>query len=203
MRRLWLVLLMIPSVALAQKLPEGGFGPGPRRFHADTALPPATRAYGIGVVGYTGGTWQPSGLEFALLWRLGHLPTAVGAQLTVGTFVQNQAVLFGTTRGFFTSLGLTVRQPLVDLASLGGEHSTTALKLELAGDLSGSANLDSPLPQGRWGAQAALLLGFAFGSADPLGQSVGLYFGPAALLGSRTTTLGEFAFRMRLPLGRR
>ncbi len=204
MKRLWLVLCFVPSVLLAQKVPVGGLGPGPRRFQPDTALPPATRAYSIGVVGFTGGTWQPSGLEFAMLWRLSAgLPTSIGASLGLGTFVQNQAVLFGMTRGFFTSLGVTVRQPLADLASLGGEHSTSVLKLELAGDLAGSANFDSPLPQGRWDVRAALLVGFAFGSRDPLGQSAGLYFGPAALIGGTTTTLGEFAFRMRVPLGRR
>ncbi len=204
MRLLPLLLLLAPSVLVAQKDEPSGPGGG-GRYRADTAPPPpATRAFGLGVVGYTGGTWQPSGVEVAMLWRLSQQSsTSVGATLGLGTFVQEQAVLFGQTRGFYASLGATVRQPLFELASVGSEHYPSSLKLEAALDLAGSANLDSPLPQGRWMGQGGVLLGISFGSADPLGQSVALYAGPAVLVGQATTVHPEFAFRLRMPVGRR
>jgi hypothetical protein len=204
MRRLLFLLLLTPSVLVAQKEP----GEGPRRqpglFDQDTTLPAATRAYSIGILGYTGGTWQPSGLEVSLLWRLSqHAGTSAGATLSLGSFVQDQAVLFGRSQGFFVTLGATIRQPILDIASVGSERNPASLKLEASADLAGAADIHTPLPQGPWGARAAALLGLAFGSADPLGQSVGIFFGPAVLLGRTTSTHGEIAFRLRMPLLRR
>ena len=203
MKRLLFLLLFVPSVLAAQKEP----GEGPRRhpglFDQDTTLPSPRRAYSIGILGYTGGTWQPSGLEVALLWRLGeHASTAMGATLALGSFVQDQAVVFGKSQGFFVSLGATLRQPIVEIASIGSERNPGSLKLDASVDLAGGADIHSPLPQGAWSARAAVLLGLSFGSADPLGQSVGLYFGPAAFLGRATSTHGEIAFRLRVPLMR-
>jgi hypothetical protein len=206
-KRLFVLLLFVPSVLLAQKdqMPGRGRHPVPERVQRDTGpVPLARSAYSIGIIGYTGGTWQPSGVEFGLLWELNR-PTATiaGATLSLGSFVQQQAVLFGQSRGFFISLGGTVRQPLLDLASVGSERNPASLRLEAAADLAGSVNFHSPLPQGRWDGRAALLFGLAFGSSDPLGQDFGLYFGPAAIMGRSTTFQGELALRFRLPLGGR
>ena len=203
MKRLLFLLLFAPSVLAAQKDPGDGPGRRPGLFDQDTTLPVAKRAYSIGILGYTGGIWQPSGLELALLWRLGqHVPTAVGATVSLGSFVQDQAVLLGQSQGFFIALGATIRQPIIDIASIGSDRNPGSLKLEVSADLAGSADIHSPLPQGAWSARAAVLLGLAFGSSDPLGQSVAIYFGPAALLGRATSTHGEFAFRLRVPLRR-
>jgi hypothetical protein len=203
-KRLLFVLVFAPSVLAAQKDPgEGGAGPRrhPGLFEQDTTLPPPTRAYSIGILGYSGGTWQPSGLEVALLWRLSqHATTSAGATVSLGSFVQDQAVLFGRTQGFFVTLGATLRQPIVDIASVGSERNPASLTLEAAADLAGAADIHSPLPQGPWGVRAAALLGLGFGSTDPLGQSVGLFFGPALLLGRTATTHGEIVFRLRVPL---
>ena len=207
MKRLLVLLLFVPSVLMAQKdqMPGPGRHPTPERLQRDTALePPARSAYGVGVLGYTGGTWQPSGVEVALLWGLNrHTATVAGATLALGSFVQDQAVLFGRSRGFFASLGATLRQPLVTLVSLGTERNPSALKLEVTLDVSGSANVNSPLPQGPWDARAAVLVGFSFGGTTALGHSFGLYYGPAAVMGKTTTTFGELAFRIRVPLGGR
>lgn len=205
MKLLPFLLLFVPAALLAQKDQPTGRGPGrrPARAREDTAPPPpARRAWGLGVVGYTGGTWQPSGVELAMLWRLNpHTATSAGVTIALGSFVQEQAVLFGQTRGFFASLGATVRQPLAELASVGSGRYPSALKLEAALDVSGSANVDSPLPQGKWDGRAGLLLGFSFGSGDALGQSVAFYAGPAVFVGQSTTVHPEFAFRLRMPVG--
>lgn len=203
MKRLLFLLLFAPTVLAAQKDP----GEGPRRhaglFDQDTTLPAAKRAYSIGILGYTGGTWQPSGLEVAILWRLGeHAPTSMGATLSLGSFVQDQAVLLSQSQGFFVALGATIRQPVVEIASVGSERNPGSVRLEASADLAGSADIHSPLPQGAWSARAAVLLGFTFGGADPLGQSVGIYFGPAALLGRTTSIHGEFVLRFRVPMRR-
>lgn len=204
MKALPLLLLFVPSLLLAQKDEPTGPGRRPERAREDTtAREPARFAWGLGVVGYTGGTWQPSGIEVATLWRLStHHATIAGATLGLGSFIQEQAVLFGQTRGFFASLGATVRQPLVDLASVGSDRNPSALRLETALDLSGSWDIDSPLPQGKWDGRGGLLLGFSFGSADPLGQSVAFYVGPAVFVGQATTVHPELAFRLRMPVGR-
>jgi hypothetical protein len=198
-RRVLLLLLCVPSVLVAQREPGRG-RPGP--FDEDTAGPPARRAYTVSVVGYTGGIWQPSGAEFAALWRLGRRSRfSAGASLALGSFVQDQAVLLGRSRGFFTALGVTVRDALLDLISVGSERSPAEIRLEVSADLAWSADFDSPLPQGKWDVRAALLPGITFGSEDPLGNSIGIYYGPSALMGrSTTTTHGEFLLRFRLPL---
>lgn len=202
MKRLLFLLLFAPSVLVAQQ-PGEGPRQRPGLFDQDTTLPAASRAYSLGIISYTGGTWQPSGVEAALLWRLGHSSTAVGATLALGSFVQDQAVLLGQSQGFFVTLGATLRQSIVNIASVGSERNPAAIKLEASLDAAGTADLHSPLPQGPWGGRASAMLGLAFGSADALGQSVGLFFGPAVLVGRRTTTHAEVAFRMRMPVMRR
>jgi hypothetical protein len=205
---LLVLMLLVPSVAVAQKDqpvgPREGRHPGEGRVENDTMpLPQARRAWSLGVVGYTGGAWQPSGMELAMLWRVNsHTATSAGVTLGLGTFVQDQAVLLGQTRGFFAALGATVRQPLVELASVGSDRYPSALRLEAALDLAGSADVDSPL-QGKWDGRGGFLLGFTFGNADPLGQSVAFYAGPAVLVGQSTSVHPEFAFRLRMPVGRR
>jgi hypothetical protein len=198
-RRLLLLLLCVPSVLAAQREP-GERRPEP--FYSDTAGPPARRAYTIGVLGYTGGTWQPSGVELAALWRLGReSPLSAGATLALGSFVQDQAVLLGRSRGFFAALGLTVRDALLDLIAVGSERSPAEVRLEVAADLAWSADFSSPLPQGTWDVRAALLPGITFGSEDALGNSIGVFYGPSALIGrSTTTTHGEFVLRFRMPI---
>jgi hypothetical protein len=198
-RRLALLLLFVPTLLLAQERP-GGRRPG--LFDEDTAGPPARRAYTVGILGYTGGAWQPSGLEFAALWRLGRTSRfSAGGTLALGTFVQDQSVLLGRSRGFFAALGLTMRHALIDLLSVGSERSPAEIRLEVAADLAWSADFDSPLPQGKWDLRAALLPGITFGSGDALGNSIGIFYGPSALVGrSTTTTHGEFVLRFRMPV---
>ena len=202
-QRLLLLLLFVPSVAVAQKDSGGPPEQGPHRrpgyFEQDTLAPPARRAYTIGILSYTGGTWQPSGVEGGVLWRLGeHASTSVGVTLALGSFVQSQAVLFGQSQGFFVTLGGTIRQPIVNIADVGSERNPATLKLEASAEVAGTSDIHTPLPQGPWGGRAAALFGLAFGGSDPLGQSVGLYFGPAALLGRTTTVHGEIVFRLQM-----
>lgn len=199
MKRLLPLLLLVPSVLAAQGEPSGR---PPRPFFEDTAGPPARRAYTLGVVGYSGGTWQPSGVEFAALWRLGRTSrVSAGGTVALGSFVQDQAVLFGRSRGFFAALGVTLRDALLDLIDVGSERSPAEIRLEVAADLGWSADFNSPLPQGKWDFRAALLPGITFGSEDALGNSIGIFYGPAALVGRATTTThGEFVLRFRMPL---
>jgi hypothetical protein len=192
--------LTLPSGLVAQR--EPGEGEGPRRpFYEDTGGPQARRAYGFGIVGYSGGQWQPSGVEVTLLWPLiRRTRTAVGGWVALGSFVQDQAVLIGRTQGFFAALGATVRQPLATLADIGSERNRASIRLEMAADLGWAADFDSPLPQGKWDARAALLAGVAFGSEDPMGQNFAVLFGPAVLMGRVSTTHGEFVLRFSAPI---
>lgn len=200
MKRLLFLLMVTPSVLAAQREP----GRRPEPFYEDTAGPAAKRAYSFGVVGYTGGQWQPSGVEFGLLWRLSeHALTGVGASITLGSFTQDQAVYLGRSQGFFTAVGVSLRQPVVTLAEVGSEKNPAYVKLETTADVGWSADFNSPLPQGTWDVRAALLGGVSFGTGTAMGQSVFIMFGPAALIGRTTTTHGEFVLRFRAPIGRR
>jgi len=204
-RRLLLLLLLVPSVALAQKDSGGPPDRGPRHrpgyFDQDSLAPPPRRAYSIGILAYTGGTWQPSGFELAVLWRLSPgASTAVGAALSAGSFVQDQAVLFSQSQGFFVTLGATLRRPLISIADVGSDRNPATLRLEASLDVAGTADIHTPLPQGPWGARAAALIGLGFGGTDALSQSVGLFYGPAVLFGRTTTTHGELALRFKMPV---
>jgi len=202
MKRLLFVLAFVPSLLLAQK--EPGAGAGPRRpgpFEEDTTLPRAARAFSLGIISYTGGAWVPSGLEAAELWRLWpNASTSAGVSLALGSFIENSGVLFNRSHGFFVTLGATLRQPIVSIVDVGSERNPSKIKLEASLEAAGTSDIDSPLPQGPWGGRASALLGITFGSPDALGQSVGLFFGPAVLVGRTSTTHGMIAFRMRMPL---
>lgn len=189
--------MFIPTALLAQRGPYGRQGP----IDSDTVGGPGpSRAYSIGMVAYTGGQWQPSGLEFAMLWRLSErTQTAVGPWFTLGSFTQSNAIYFGQSRGFFAALGLTVRQPIATLLEMGSERTPTFVRLETALDAGGSRDFNSPLAQGPWDFRAALLAGISLGSRSALGQSFSLMYGPAALMGRTTTTHGMFVLRVRLP----
>lgn len=200
MKRLLPLLLgvFMPAVLAAQREPAGKRA---EPFSEDSGAPPPRRAYSLGILGYTGGDWQPSGIEFSALWRLGRASrTNAGATLSAGSFVQDQAVVLGRSTGFFLALGATLRHALLDLASVGSERAPSAIRLEVAADVGWSADFASPLPQGKWDVRAALLPGITFGSQDYLGNSIGIFFGPSALMGkSVTTTHGEFLLRFRMP----
>ena len=189
--------MFIPTALLAQRGPYRRQGP----FDEDTAGPGPRRAYSIGMVSYTGGgEWQPSGLEFAMLWRLGaHAQTAAGPWITLGSFTQANAIYFGKSRGFFTALGLTLRQPIATLLEMGSERTPAYLRIETSLDAGWSRDFDSPLDQGLWDFRAGLLGGISLGSRTALGQSFSLMYGPAVLMGRATTTHGQFVLRVRLP----
>ncbi len=200
MRRLLALALFAPSLLLAQE--PGGARARPEVVDQDTGGPAPRRAYAIGIVGYGGGPWVPNGVELAALWGLGERGrTSVGATLSLGTFAQSQAILFGTTSGFYAALGATARQALVDLVDMGTERRPGVLRLEVAAEAALSADLATPLPQGRWDLRLGLLPGLAYGSETGLGQSVGVFFGPAVFIGKVATTHTELAIRFRMPVG--
>jgi len=152
-------------------------------------------------VGYTGGVWQPSGIEFAMLWKLGRQASGTaGPWVALGSFTQNNAVYLGRSQGFFAALGATVRQPVVTLAEIGSERHPGYVRVEVDADVGWSADFNSPLVQGRSDVRAGLLVGISFGSAEALGQSFSLLYGPAALIGAVTTTHGQIAMRFRMPV---
>ncbi len=201
MKRLLFALLFVPSVLVAQR--EPGERPGRQPFYEDSG-PPARRAFGFGLLAYTGGSWQPSGVQFSMLWGLGGTAaTNVGITAAVGTFTQDQAVYFGRSQGFFGALGLTVKQPLLTLAEVGSERNPSAIRLEIAADAGLSGDVNSPLVQGPWDGRFALLGGISFGSEVPMGQSMYIMYGPAAFVGRQTTTHGQFVLFFRMPMRRR
>jgi len=196
-KRLLILAMFIPAALQAQRGPYGRRGP----FDEDTlAGAGPRRAYSIGVFGYTGGDWEPSGLDFAMLWRVSeHAGTAAGVWLALGSFTQANAIYFGQSRGFFTALGLTVRQPIATLLEMGSERTPSYVRIETTLDGGASRDFNSPLAQGPWDFRAALMVGISLGSRVPLGQSFSIMYGPAVLMGHATTTHGEFALRVRLP----
>ena len=197
MKRLLFLAILFPSALLAQRGPYGRQGP----FDDDTAgAAGPRRAYTVGVLSFTGGEWVPSGLDFGMLWRVSErTQTAAGAWIALGSFTQSNAIYFGQSKGFFTSLGITVRQPIATLFEMGSERTPSFVRIETTVDAGVSRDFGSPLAQGPWDFRAAFLLGVSLGSRSALGQSFSLLYGPAVMTGRATTTHGQFVLRIRLP----
>ena len=197
MKRLLVLAMFIPATLLAQRGPYGRGGPLDESL-GDTVGP--GRAWTIGVLSYTGGDWVPTGVDFGMLWRVSeHTGTAAGAWIALGSFTQSSAIYFGQSRGFFTGLGLTLRQPIATLFEMGSERSPSYVRIETSLDAGGSRDFNSPLPQGPWAFRGSFLIGLSLGSRTALGQSFSLMYGPSVFAGRTSTSHGLFVLRVRLP----
>ncbi len=183
MTRLAALSLMVPALLAAQE---------PR----DSLAPlPARRGLVVGVTGFTGGTWQPSGLELGVLRPLG-TARYVSAMVRLGSFVQDQAVIYGSTTGFFTAFLVGGRAPLAMIAEVGLGPDPSAVRIVGAIEAGGEVNFRSPLPQGRAMGIAAALVGLSFGSAsDRVEQGFAVLAGPAVFFGQATTTHVQVSLR--------
>ena len=182
MTRLAALLLIAPALLAAQE---------PR----DSVMPPARRGLVAGVTGFTGGTWQPSGLEIGVLRSLG-TARYVSAMVRLGSFVQDQAVVYGSTTGFFTAFLVGARAPLAMLAAVGLGPDPSAVRVVGAIEAGGEVNFRSPLPQGRAMGIAAAMIGLSFGSATgPLEQGFAVLAGPAVFFGQATTNHIQVSLR--------
>ncbi len=192
-----MLALFIPSTLLAQR---GSYGrENPFGANAGDTVGPS-RAWTVGVLSYTGGDWVPSGLDFGMLWRLSERTgTAAGAWIALGSFTEASAIYFGQSRGFFTGLGITVRQPIATLFEMGTDRAPSYVRIETALDAGGSRDFNSPLPQGPWAFRGSFLMGISLGSRSALGQSFSLMYGPSLFAGRASTTHGLFVLRVRLP----
>lgn len=180
MSRFALLALFVPSVLAAQQ-----------------------SGYTVGVTGFTGGDWQPSGVEIGLMRAVGAAPgQAAALMLRVGSFVQDQAVLVGGSTGFFTSVLGAFRRPIATLAIVGSERHPAYLRLLAVAELGASKDFNSPLPQGGFRGTAALLFGFSFGSAGRIDESFALLAGPALFVGDASSSHAQVTMRFQSPLRR-
>ena len=163
MTRILLVVLALPSLLAAQELPT---------FDA-----PARRGFSIGVTGFTGGSWQPSGVDVAVVRPFGapasHGVVSLGARL--GSFVQDQAVL--------------IRRPVANLAMVGTDRDPSWVRLVAAPELGVSAGIDSPLPEGGYWGTGALLFGLSFGGDQRIDENFAILAGPAVFAGKAGANL--------------
>ena len=175
-----LVAVLAPVTASAQI--GGGRRPRDRdaeREAEDTMPSTATRGYQFGVTTFAGGTWQPSGIDAGLLFRGSGPVTTYGLGIRAGNFIQNQAVLFGGSQGFFLAAAANVRVPLVTLFRVGLERYPTLVRLELVPEVVGEWNVHTPMAQGRFSVITSALLGFSIGSRGPMDQTFLVLAGPA------------------------
>ena len=175
MTRLAALLLIAPALLAAQE---------PR----DSVMPPARRGLVAGVTGFTGGTWQPSGLEIGVLRSLG-TARYVSAMVRLGSFVQDQAVLIGGSQGFFVTALLGVRRPVANLAMVGTDRDPSWVRLVAAPELGVSAGIDSPLPEGGYWGTGALLFGLSFGGDQRIDENFAILAGPAVFAGKAGANL--------------
>lgn len=193
-------LVALPAALAAQAGPGGPRGNRPFDRPEDTVIVNARSAWVFGVTTFTRGDYQPSGVDGTLAFRTDGLPfKAVGVGLRVGSFVQNQAVLIGRTQGFFAAAVANLRRPLVTLATVGSEDYPTYLKLELILEGAASANINSPMPQGKLSGSLAPLLAVSLGNRGVVDQGLSLVFGPAWFVGSRNAWHSQISFRFQMP----
>ncbi len=185
MTRLLALLLLAPAALLGQQ-------------PADTAAAPEpapTRGLIVGVTGFTGGIWQPSGLEVGILKPIGSARYAF-ALVRLGSFVQDQAVIYGSTTGFFTALLAGVRLPLATIAEVGLEQNPSQVRFVTSLEGGGEVNFRSPLPQGRAMGLATAMVGISFGAGGQgIEQGFAVLVGPAVFFGKATTTHLQVALR--------
>jgi hypothetical protein len=200
---LLVTLLLLPATAVAQ------IGPGGRRPNrgfdeepADTLPSDATRGFQFGVTSYTGG-WVPSALEAGLNFRTGGPFSTVGLAVRLGSFIQNNAVLFGRTQGFFVGLMGTARRPVADLWMVGSENNPTFVRVEGILDASATWNINNPMPQGGFGVLVAPLLGISIGGRGAMNQNFLLAAGPAWFGPKASEWHVQVSLRFASPLGGR
>jgi len=196
-----LALLLALPVTLEAQAGPGDRRPPSRFDEARDSVPVNARsAWVFGVTTFTGGDYQPSGVDAALAFRTSGLPfKAVGIGLRLGSFMQNQAVAIGRSLGYFAAAVANLRRPLVTLATVGSEDNPTYLKLELI--LEGVASLaaNSPMPQGAVSGIIAPLLAISIGSSGVLDQGQSLVFGPAWFVGEKAEWHLQVGLRFQMP----
>lgn len=188
MTRLAFVALLAPALLAAQEPDTTARAAGPGN---------PGRGIVAGVTGFTGGTWQPSGIELGLLWPLGRGgASTVSLTGRLGSFVQDQAVIYGSTQGFFTALLVGARTTLATIADVGSAENPSAVRFVGGVEAGGEVNFNSPLPQGSTMAIGAALAGISFGSGGGgIEQGFALLFGPAVFVGKATTTHVQVSLR--------
>lgn len=162
----------------------------------------AQRGYTIGVTGFTGGSWQPSGVEAGLVRSAGGASgREVGAMLRLGGFVQDQAVLIGGSQGFFVQLLGMYRQPITTLAMVGSDRNPSYVRLIGVIEGGPSGDINPPAPQTRnYHVSIAALLGFSFGDARLVDEGFSVLAGPAQFVGGTSTLHAQVSLRFQAPL---
>lgn len=177
----------------------------PPQLQGDQPETGAGRGWAVGVTGFTGGLWQPSGVDVSLLRAVGsparHDVAAFGVR--VGAFVQDQAVLVGGSQGIYVTALLGLRRPLLNLAMVGTERNPSWVRLVAAPEVGLSVGANSPLPQGGWWGSGALLLGVSFGSDQRVEENFTILAGPALFAGEGGTDgHAQVTLRYQAPLAR-
>ncbi len=206
MRRVALLvtLVLLPS-ALAAQLGPGGRPPrrGFEDQEPDTTPTTATHGFQFGVTSYTGG-WVPSALEAGINFRTRGIPfQTLGLGVRIGSFIQNDAVLFGRTQGFFIGALGQARIPVANVFLVGDERNPTYVRLEGVLDGSVTWNIDNPMAQGAFGLTAGPLLGFSIGGRGPMDQTFFLLAGPVWFGPKASEWHAQVSLRFASPLGGR
>jgi len=190
--------LVLPRALAAQQGPRGR----PTPPWEDSLPVDSDRGTALGVTTYSGGDWQPSGVDGQMTWRTRGLPVAsVGLGVRLGSFVQNQAVWIGGSQGFFAAAVGSARRPLANLVAVGSESYPSYLRAELILEGAAAVNFNSPLPQGGANGILAAMLGFSFGGRYPMDQSFVVALGPAWFVGKTSDWRMQVSFRMQMPRG--
>jgi hypothetical protein len=167
-----LPLLLLPSLLPAQDADPLGMRDG-------------NRGVLIGVSGFTGGDWQPSGIDLGLIRGLGRgQGQSVSLAVRLGSFVQDDAVLYGRTTGFFLGAILGLRAPIATIADVGTGPNPSAIRFVGVLEAGGWKNFNSPLPQGGVMGSVAPLVGISFSSgAGRIDRGFAILVGPAWFIG--------------------
>jgi hypothetical protein len=162
------------------------------------------RRFVVGVSGFAGGGWQPSGLDLGVSGAVGGSSRhSLLLLLRLGSFVDSEASFIGRTTGFFTWLVAGYRRSLADLMMVGTERNPSFLRLEAVLEAGASANFNSPLPQGGAMGTVAALIGLSYGSPERGENAFALLAGPAWLAGDRAATHAQVSLRFQSGFGGR
>lgn len=174
MRRLVLAIVLACAAAplAAQEAAPEGAEPAPGR-----------NGWAFGVVGMTGGPWNPTAFEVALVRGLGTARARnVMAGLRFGGWTAETGIVTGT-RGWFLGLTTGLRHNLITLLEVGASESSIDYAL-LTGTLEVTANVDhrSPTPDNAH-LTAGYLFGLSYSDGATVDEAFAVQIGPVAYIG--------------------
>jgi hypothetical protein len=162
---------------------------------------PGERGWALGVTGFTGGQWAPTGVEVAMVRGIGAARARNWyAGLRTGSWTSETSGLGGGTQGWFLGVIGGVRHNLATLLEVGANPRDVDYGL-LTGAVEITANLGVNAPTGEDAfVTAAYLFGLSYSDGASVDEAFALLLGPVVVIGRHGGDLrAQIGLRFQFP----